>query len=162
MANYNRTVRADVVTAANGSVITIDTDAYTSADVEGGLLKCVYGTGGGALCRQIKVLDKGVYTGAFVLHFYRSQPSAIADDAAFAPTDADGQKEIGHVTVAASHYVSQTNYTVAYLSSADFDKWSGDVPESCAGTIYIYAVAGAANDHVAATDLEIEMTFWIE
>lgn len=167
MAYYNRTIRADVKTEADGSVITVGTDAYTSGDVEGGLLKCTYGTSGGALCRQIKVLDKGAYTGAFVLHIYHTEPSAIADDAAFAPTDADGQKEIGYVTVAAGDYNSQTAYAVAHIPAINFDGWSGDVPANRTatadkGAVYIYAVAGAANDHVAATDLEIEMTFWVE
>jgi hypothetical protein len=161
MSRFNRTIRGDVVINATGAAIAVGLSAYTAHDVVGGLLKCVYGTGGGALLRSIKVLDKANQSEPYIIHIYRSQPSAIADDAAFAPTDADGQKEIGQITVLAGDYATANGsaYSAAFLRGALVDI---DVPETCAGTIYIYLQCTDTPDYVAADDLEIEMFFWIE
>jgi hypothetical protein len=85
---YNRTLIKELVKAADGTVLTVDhADAYTANDVVGHQQKCIYGTGGGALIRAVKVLDYGVQSEPYIIHFYRSIASTIADDAAFAPTD---------------------------------------------------------------------------
>lgn len=158
MAEFNRTIPAYVVLNA-GTALVVATSAYTAHDVVGGLLKCSYGTGGGALLRRIKVLDYGVQSEPYIIHIYRSAPSTIADDAAFAPLDADGLLELGVVTVAAGNYVTANGsaYSVAYMEAVNLE-----IPEICVGTIYIYLQCTDTPDYVAATDLVIEMTFWVD
>jgi len=158
MSQFNRTIHATVVTNAGG-VLTTATTAYTANDCVGGLLKCVYGTGGGALLRWVKVLDYAAQSEPYIIHLYRSTPATIADDAAFAPTDAMGLLEIGQITVVAGDYKTANGsaYSVAYKEDVN-----QDVPESSAGTIYLYLQCTDTPNYVATTDLVIEMMFWVD
>ena len=162
MSRFNRTMITTLVTASDGSVLTVDhTDAYTAHDVVGAQLLGKIGGSGGALIRAVKILDYGVQSEPYIIHFYRSIASTIADDAAFAPTDADGLLEIGTVTVAAGDYATANGdaYSVAYLRG---DNVNIEVPHNAAGLVYVYLQCTDTPDYVAATDLVVQLFSWID
>jgi len=160
MGQYNRTLPF-TLTASDGTAYAVSATAYEQYDVVGGLARVRYGTEGGALLRQIKVLDYHNQSEPYIIHIYRSTPSTIADAAAFAPTDADGLLEIGQVTVNAANYdtANGSAYSVAYKKGADVDI---DVPGVAQGTIYVYNECADTPDYNATTDLVFEYTFWID
>ena len=147
-----------------GTAFIVATTAYTANDVVGGLAKCVSGTNGGLWIHSIKVLDKANQKEPYIIHIYRSAPTVIADHAAFAPADADGVLELGTVTVNAVDYATANGsaYAVAYLRALEHPDVGIPIPESCAGTIYVYLECTDTPDYVATSDLEIEMFFWID
>jgi hypothetical protein len=145
--------------ASAGTAFVVTLDAYTANDCVGGLAKVVYGTGGGGLIHTVKVLDYANQKEPYIIHIYRSTPSTIANDAAFAPLDADGFLEVGTVTVAAADYATANGsaYAVAYKRGDDVNI---AVPESCAGTVYVYLQCTDTPDYAAVGDLVVEMFFW--
>lgn len=74
--------------------ITVDPNAYTAGDVIGGLLSCdVPQIKGGGYIAWARLVDDGDQSAkSYYLHCFSAQPSTIADDAAFAPTEADKLK----------------------------------------------------------------------
>ncbi len=160
MGQYNRTL-PQIMTLSDGSAFVVDNNAYTANDCVGGLAKVFYGTEGGALLRAIKVLDYAAQSEPYIIHIYRSAPSTIADDAAFAPLDADGLLEIGDVTVPASQYKTANGgaFSVAYMKGQDVDI---DIPGIANGTIYVYLECTDTPNYTAVTDLVLEFIFWID
>ena len=69
---------------------TPDTNAYTAGDVIGGLLTFRVGTesGGGAITRLL-ITDDDSQGAAGSLYLFNAAPTTFADNAAFAPVDAD-------------------------------------------------------------------------
>ena len=145
-----------VLTAASGSAITVDhANAYTIGDVVGGQLKCFFGTDHGGRIIGAYVTDKGVQSAGYIIHVYGSVASTIADDAAFAPTDADAALEIGTVSVSAGDYATARGsaYSKAYMVPPDCDI---TIPATVDGAVWVYLETLAAVDYVAATDLVID------
>ena len=129
------------------------TGAYTQYDVVGGAMSLV--TGGDITLRQVLLQDDGDQKEAYKLYFFRADP-AIADDAAFAPTDAELDDLAATISITASNY----------------DEWGGantvadvhdlNVEIVGATTFYVYAVAQATPDHSAgaATDLTFQFIYF--
>ncbi len=160
MAYYNRPL-AFTMTDDDGNAFAVDTAAYVAGDCIGGRALVRFSSGGGALLRQIKVLDQSDTNVSFIIHIYSSEPpSDIADNAAFTPADGDGAVEIGQVTVAAGDYVTANGgaYSVAYKFGPDNEI---DIPGTALGAIYIYLEALAGGTYAAATDLVLDFTFWL-
>lgn len=159
MAYYNRTIKA-ILTKGDGTAFVVDTNAYLANDVIGGLALASY-PGGGALLRKVKVKDNANKNVALTLYIYDSTPTAIVDNAAFTPLEADGQKEIDQISIAAGDYKTAPGsaYSVAYIKGADADV---DIPGDAGGLLHIYVVPGAGVTYDAATDLEITLFFWVD
>lgn len=127
--------------------------AYSQYDVVGGAMSLV--TGGDITLRQVIVQDDGDQKEPYKLYFFRADPD-IADDAAFAPTDAELDNLAGSVSILASNY----------------DEWGGantvadiqdlNIELTGATTFYVYAVAQDTPDHSggAASDLTFQFVYW--
>jgi hypothetical protein len=161
MNDYNKTLTFDVLTAADGSAITIKTAAYTAGDCVGGQLSCHFGTDSGGTIRGLHLRDAGAKSEPLTIRFYHTLASTIADDAAFAPTAADSLKEIGQVSIAAGNYDVQTNYSIVHKKGADVDiEIPGNLVSN--GIIYLYLECVNAADWVAAGDLTITLDLWVD
>jgi len=144
-----------VLTASSGAAIAVSTSAYTIGDVVGAQLKCFFGTDHGGRIIGAYITDKGVQSAAYIIHVYGSVASTIANDAAFAPTDADAILEIGTISVSAGDYATANGgaYSKAYMTPPDCDI---TIPATVDGAVWVYLEVLEAADYVAATDLVID------
>ncbi|HEB26683.1 hypothetical protein LCGC14_1923570 [marine sediment metagenome] len=158
MRRYNLPLR-EVITQSGGGAFVVTLAAYTANDVVGGLAKVFYATGGGALLRGVSIRDTAQQDEPYIIHIYRSEPSTIADSAAFAPTVDDADLETGTVTVAATDYVTDpgSTYSKAYVAIPD---GNNEIPESSAGTFYVYLQCTTTPDYAAVGDLKVEFNYW--
>lgn len=150
MAYPNEIVRVSVTP-------TITLDAYTANDVVGGLMTFsgVGGSGGGGFIRSVLVVDDADQSEPYTLYIFNDEPSAIDDDAAFAPTVADLGKLVTTVDVAAGDYTSVNSSGWALLGGHE------DAAMEVAfygPTLYMYAVAGDTPDYASADDLRFTIT----
>lgn len=82
-----------LTTDADGSALTVDNDAYTAGDVIGGLLSAAVNSRAGYVyVAWGQLVDDSNQDKDYYLHLFWDTPSTIADDAAFAPTEADKLK----------------------------------------------------------------------
>ena len=132
--DFNRMDRGLLVVNA-GTAFVVSATAYEANDVVGGLSKVIYSTGGGLLMRGVSIRDDAVQNEPYIIHIYRSVPSTVADAAAMAPTTADGDLEIGTITINAGDYATANGsaYSKAYKAVSDIE-----VDESSGGTFYVY------------------------
>ncbi len=135
---------------------TIGTDAYTAGDVVGGLLTFALNElpGGGGVLKQLRIVDADSEGAAGTLYLFNQQPTAIADDAAFAAamTAADLQKKIATVAVAADDYVT--------LNSMKYIEMELDVSYFADGALYGYFVCTDTPTYGDATDLTFTLVGW--
>lgn len=138
---------------------TITAGAYSANDVVGGLLTfqlqpppLAGTTPCNGFLRIVSVVDDDNEKAACKLHLFRAQPSAIADNAAFAPSLADLQKRIGVVTIAAADYVTINSNAQALETGLEMEF------EATGGNLYAYLVCDATPTYTAATDLTIAIT----
>ena len=133
--------------------LTVDTDAYTAGDVVGGLLSFDI-TGfvvQGGFINKLVLIDEDNQSEPYKLYLFRSQPSTIADDAAFAPTIADMKLLHTIITIAAGDYS-----TVNSLASAIKPKLTEDF-HSTTNIMYGYLVCDATPDYTNADTLQITL-----
>jgi hypothetical protein len=131
MTRYDKFIKPSVTPVVTAG-------AYSANDVMGGLLEfsleelSVYG----GIVGAVQVTDKGIAAPAGILYLFDSLPATIADNAAFAPSDADAANIFAEITLPA--YTSLTNNRIAisqslnYLFSSDTSKIYGYLP--CTGT----------------------------
>lgn len=132
---------------------TIVLTAYSQYDVVGGVMTLNLGSGG--MLRRIKIQDDDDQKEPYKLYLFRADPD-IADDAAFAPTDAELDDLIDVVSVVAGDYEEWGGAnTVAILNNLSVDIADTDPVISC------YAVAQDTPDYAAVTALTFEFTFWV-
>lgn len=127
---------------------TVTAGAYTANDVIGGLLTLPMERVSG-LIEDVVVIDDANQSAAIDLYFFDEAPTAIADNAAFAPTIADLQKLIGVVSVAGGDYttVNSNAYATKALDVGFESKQ--------AFNIYVYAVVTGTPTFAATTDLTL-------
>lgn len=129
---------------------TLDTDAYSQYDVLGGaqtisdLPACIW--------RHLKVVDKAAQAAGMRLWFFRADP-AIADDAAFSPTDAELDDLAVKYTVNSSDFITPTGgaNAVAFVTP--------NLDIVTPGDYYVY-IETTGTPTYAATSLTLEFTFW--
>jgi len=133
---------------------TVDTDAYSDGDVVGGLLTfAIDPIYSGVRLNRVVVIDESAQEAVFRLHLYESQPSTIADDAAFALSDADALLWRG--SVALTGYTSFTVSSVANVADID-DVY---LPDD-SGNLYGYLeLNGSTPTYAADDDLTIVLYF---
>lgn len=135
-------------------------DAYTAADVVGGLLtsetvKQIYGSGYVAWARLIDDADQAE---PFSLYLFYDTPSTIADDAAFAPTEADWGKYFTQIAIVAGDYDQSGSDACAIVDGKDSN--AGEYilfPALPDGVLYGYLVAGDTPDYADADDLTLHL-----
>lgn len=145
------------VTRTHDESLTVDTDAYSANDVVGGLLtlNIAKSSGGGGLLRRIILVDDHNQSEPFTLYLFDATPTSFADDAAFAPTNADLEKLIGTVAITAGDYVTVNSNGYAIVDDIDLEFNPLD------GNVYAYLVCGETPDYNAATDLHLRLFYWI-
>ncbi len=149
-----------LLTQSDGTAFVVTLAAYTANDSVGGLGKVVTGSGGGMLLRGVSIRDNAVQDEPYIIHIFRSEPTTtIADAAAMALVSADGDLELGQVTIAASDYATANggDYSKAYKAIT-----KTEVREPSEGTFYVYLECTATPDYVAVDDIKIEFWYWMD
>lgn len=132
---------------------TITAGAYSDGDVVGGLLTLEEsGIVRGSILNKICVVDAANQKAAFDLWLFNAAPTAVLDNAAFAPTAADLKKVITRVNFPAASY--QTEGSLAHGELDDIN----NLITSNYGTLYAYIVlSGSTPTYAATTDLWIAL-----
>lgn len=151
MPQFGRTHRIKVTPV-------ISTSAYTAADVVGGLMRFdTMATGGDII--QVNIVDRDNEKAAGRLWFFDGKPGSVADADTFAVNDADLDKVIGWLDVAAADYnsIGSTGAIapVPVTNSEDFKAlgYSGR-------DVYMYFVATATPTYTATGDLTFVLLVW--
>ena len=158
MAQYNRTLDF-VMTDVDGDDFAVLTSEYAANDALGPIGKVKTGSGGGMLLRGVSIRDKARQDVPYLMHIYRSEPSAIADSAAFAPTVADSDLEIGIVTILAADYITANGnaYSKVYKAITDIEP-----REFSKGEFYVRLENTATKTYPAVDDLKVEFWYWMD
>lgn len=144
-------------------VLTVDTNAYTANDVVGGLLTIP--TGGGGILRKAKITDADAENAALDLYLFHTVPSvtAIADDAAFTVTAPNALYMLEErIRFEAANYVtvsSADSYCFGTVSSSK--NLAVDCHPADGANLYAYLVCTGTPAYTAATDLRLELLFWV-
>jgi hypothetical protein len=151
---YNRNVTVETTP-------TITAGAYSANDVIGGLQTINVKAGFGGTIRRINVVDDDSEAAAMTLYVFDQQPSAFADNAAFAPTVADLKKLVDTVAIATGDYVTinSNDYVIKKDINIDYDTENTGGTDS---TFYVYAVVTGTPTYTATTDLTFRYTVWID
>ena len=95
---------------------TITAGAYAAGDAVGGLLTFAQAAsiykGEGKIVKVV-VIGDGAQDENLILHLFDRTFTAMADNAAWDPSDADMQNCIGHIEIAAADYMAGANNSVA-------------------------------------------------
>lgn len=144
--------------------LTVGTDAYTAGDVVGGRLSlAVPASFGSCYIAWARLVDDHDQTEPFDLWCFYAQPSSIADDAAFAPTEDDKLKHFTTLEFAAGNY-DQTG-AESSVKATGKDKALGEylmAPLPVDGNLYFYLVAGDTPDYADADDLTLHVALMVQ
>lgn len=105
--------------------------------------------------RVVTISDDDNEKAALELHLFREAPTAIADNAAFAPTFADLKKRIGSVVIAAGDYVTINSNAQAVKSGIEMEFYAPN------GVLYGYLVATGTPTYTATSDLAVALTAYL-
>ena len=140
----------------------ITAGAYSANDVVGGLLTFQLAPEAPAGVNPasgfvvvVTISDDDNEKAALELHLFREAPTAIADNAAFAPTFADLKKRIGSVAIAAGDYVTINSNAQAVKSGIEMEFYAPN------GVLYGYLVATGTPTYSATSDLAIALTAYL-
>lgn len=146
---FNRTSRP----ASKQPAITAG--AYSIGDVIGELLVFdVDGENGGGNVTRLTIFDGAAQSKGIRAMIFDSQPTAIANNAAFAFGAGDWDKFCGSIEIESGDY---------YAVGADSvgEKGNQAVPyKSASGNLYVYLVAVEAPTFGATDDLIVSITTW--
>lgn len=143
------------------SGLTTATTAYTSGDVLGGQMTMdmnIRGSGPIAGCiKSVVISDSSAVIGAVDLFFYNASTTPAADNAAYAPSDAEVQTLVG-VLSAATQPVTGAGNKIATLSNLE-----QDIPfYAPTGALYVVAVTRSANAVFAAGSTSLQYRLMVE
>ncbi len=124
--------------------------AYAAEEVVGGLLQFTPG-GDSNILNGLTLIDDDSEMASLKLFIFDEQPSAIADNAAFAPTRADLDKLIATIYIPTFNYETLPNIAAAYVP---------DINQVVPSTFWAYLVTdGSTPTYTATTDLTLKLTF---
>jgi len=149
------------MTQTDGTAFVVSGTAYTQYDSVGGQGMVFYGSGGGCHLMGVTIRDDAVQNEPYLIHIFRSIASTIADAAGMALTTADGDLEVGQVTVNAGDYVTANGGTHSKAYKA-ISAPNSEIDESSESYFYVYLECLATPDYAATTDLKVEFVYWIE
>ncbi|MCZ2099876.1 MAG: hypothetical protein LC121_27160 [Anaerolineae bacterium] len=137
--------------------------AYEANDVVGGTLSCdAYNVSGGGYIGAVRLVDGDDEKAAFKLYVFNAAPSAIADAAPHAPTEADWLKHIGTIEIATADYDASGNDACAFVYGRGTGK-TGEVAFDNLpnGKLYFRLVCTATPQYTAADDLTLHVLLWL-
>jgi hypothetical protein len=145
------------------AALTIDDDAYTANDVVGGLITFdVSNAAGSGIVRWARLVDDDNEKAELTLYLFDTSPTAILDDAAFAPVVADLKNYIGKILFEAADYETINSNAVAMIGhGVSTDLLNIDF-KTDTGKIYGYLVATATPTYTAVTDLHVSLGVWLD
>lgn len=134
--------------------------AYTSGNVMGGLVTFpnLNLLNGSATIRRVLIADDDNEKSALNLWLFRSSPTVLADDVAFAPLIADLKTLVAVIPVLAANYTTINSNAYAVLDGLG-TTFGLTLPSN---SLYMYVVANGTPTYTASTDLYIEMTLWVD
>jgi len=142
--------------------ITVTTDAYSAEDVVGGLLTsdAIPQISGGGYLAWVRLVDDATQAEPFDLYVFNAVPSTIANDAAWAPLEADWLKCIGQIDIPATAYnTTGSEADCAFVKAVDVK--TADVvwfDTLATGRLYFYLVAnGSTPDYADTNDLTMHV-----
>lgn len=135
-------------------------DAYTAGDVVGGLLtsEAIEQIRGGGYIAWVRMVDDNDQAEGYSLYCFYDTPSTIADDAAFAPLEADWTKWFTTITIAAADY-DQSGSDAGVMADGK-DATTGEYhlfPNLDGGLLKFYLVATDTPDYADADDLTMHL-----
>ena len=137
---------------------TVTAGAYSANDVLGGLMEFqIPWEPGAGFVDSVRVVDDADQKAAMTLWLFNAAPTAILDNAAFAPTVADLKKVVGKIAIAASDYTTLNGNAVALKALNSDGQTSFYCPN---GILYAYAVPSATPTYAAVTDIQIELRMY--
>lgn len=150
---------AEYVPKIEEILTTHSTSEYAAEDVIGGTLSCdaYSGEGGGAIA-WVRVVDDDDEKKAARLYVYIEEPSNIADNDAFAPTEADLLKCIGCIDIPAANW--DASGADAYAMAAGKDRKTEQTifyPNIPNGKLYFRYVTAEAVTYTATDDLSVHV-----
>lgn len=117
---------------------------YSANDVVGGRMSFFAGNNG--VLRSVIATDKASVGMACKLYIFDAQPTTLADNAAFAPTEADLKKLIATIAIAGADWVT--------LATRDHVQKAVEIPyRSPSSTLYAYLTCDATPTFLATDDL---------
>lgn len=142
--------------------ITVTLDAYTAEDVVGGLLTSdeIPQLSGGGYIAWVRLVDDAMQAEPYDLYVFNSPPSTIANDAAWAPLEADWLKFLGQIDIAAADYnTTGSEADCAIVAGKDVVTddyiWFDNLPNN---RLYFYLVANNSTpDYADANDLTMHI-----
>jgi hypothetical protein len=137
--------------------------AYSANDVIGGLLTFdVHNAGGGGIVRWARLVDDDNEKAELTLYLFNSSPTAILDDAAFAPVVADLKNYIGKILFQAADYETINSNAVALIGHGVSTDFLNIDFTTDSGNLFGYLVATATPTYTAVTDLHISLGLWLD
>ena len=129
----------------------ITAGAYSANDVVGGLLEFDLAelTANGGILDAVQVTDKGTQSAAMKLFLFESQPATIANNDAFAPSDAENATIFAIVTI--STYTTLTNSRVCISDTIQ------RVFSTTKGKIWGYLVCDATPTFASVSDIFVTL-----
>ncbi len=139
---------------------TITAGLYAAGDALGGLLTFANAArvaGGGGTITKVVVIDDDQELAPIDVVFFDQTFGATADNAAFDPTDADMQNNIGYIDIAATDYADFNDNSVAAKTSGLRMPFDYDLV--AAGTsLFAQMVVRDTPTYTATDDLTIKIT----
>lgn len=135
---------------------------YAINDVVGGRLqfsRATRGSGHTAVIESVRLVDRASQNVALDLVLFDQPFTEIADNAVFAPSDADLDHCVGVINIPASAYFTFSTNAVAVLPLTDAN-WGQGFPVSTAGSDVLYGqlvVRGGPPTYVATNDLRLRL-----
>ena len=146
--------------------VTVTLNAYDASDVVGGVLTSdpIGQIRGGGYIEMVRLADADDQKEPYLLYlFSATPPSATADAAAFAPTNADWIVCLGCISIPAANYDATGADACAFVDALDV-KTNKNIafPNLQTDRLYGYLVANASTpDYAAATDLTLHIGMWV-
>jgi hypothetical protein len=132
---------------------TVTAGGYTAGDVIGGLVTLTFQTAGGwCALDDIVLVDDADSISSITIHVFNQTPSTIADNAAYAPTEADLKKKVAKVTITSFDTEGSDRWGQA---APNITKKLISLPDNA---LYFYIVATAAPTFAATDDLYIRVS----
>lgn len=139
------------------ATVTPKNTAYDAGDVVGGLITfAIPGAAGGGILNTVHLSEDDNEGAVLTLYLFRASPTAILDDAAFAPAIADLRKLVYVGAIAAADY--STSNSLKFVTIADIN----NAFAITGGNLYGYLVCTATPTYAATKKIYITLSIITE
>lgn len=136
--------------------LTLDTDAYAAGDTLADLVEvtnAVAKTDGVGILHSVSVVDVDDQGAAIDLLFYRSSITLASKNAAWAISDSDSKKFLGHVRIESGDWIDLGDEQIATKTSVGLPVWADS------GTSIYMATVSQGSPTYAADGLSVTLGF---